>query len=226
MFATQATFRDVIIGKHSTIWRELLDKKLVPETFTIALSHRDVSRFPFTDRDRVWVFSYSIEPEQNEALLKVIQNGKPAEVVYVSSATTNIAAHITCYRYPRTKLQAEQSARRLTNARILTLGVMYHDATELPGGETMATSYGELSQFLQHPHWPKNRDQHVLLCSRVQRPFSSVERRLFAAYGLAISLCAPWPCLLRPIDSVLRLVGYRWYGYVFLSNRQWSTTTS
>lgn len=228
MVAIQATtFREVIIGRHSTIWRELLDKKLAPEAFAIALSHQDVPRFPFTDRDRVWIFSYSIEPEENEALLKTIQEGKPAEVIYVSSATTNIAARITCYRYPRTKLLAEQSARRLTHARILTLGVMHHDAAELPGGETMATGYRELARFLQHPHWPEDRDQRVLLFSRVRRPFSSnIERHLFAAYGAAIALCAPWPCLLRPIDSALRLVGYRWYGYVFLSNKQWSTTTS
>ena len=227
MVAAQAALREVVVGRNSTIWRELLDRKLAPVTFAIALSHREAAGFPFTASDRVWVFSYSISQEDNDALLKTIQAGKPAEVVYVSSATTNIAARVTCYRYPCAKLLAEQSARRLTNARILTLGVMYHDAAELPGGETIATGYGELAQFLRHPRWPEDRSQRVLLFSRVRRPFSSrIEKHLFAAYGVAITLCSPWPCVLRPVDSALRLMGYRWYGYVYLSNRQWSTTTS
>ena len=78
-----------------------------------------------------------------------------------------------------------------------------------------------------HPQWPQDNGRRMMLFKLVERPFGSrFERAVFASYSRAMALFSWKPCLLRPLDLVLRGMGYRWYGYVFLSNRLWSSTIS
>ena len=95
---------------------------------------------------------------------------------------------------------------------------------QLPAGTTMATSLDQIAAFMAQG----GRDAtDTLLFSAVERPFSgSLERAAFRAYGLAQRAAGTWPCLLRPVDIVLRALGWRWYGYLYLSNRLWLTTRS
>ncbi|QOZ78446.1 hypothetical protein XH83_25315 [Bradyrhizobium sp. CCBAU 53351] len=181
----------------------------------------------FLPNDRVWILSYSRKVEENSALIDKLGRAGVGEYVYISSATTNVASRTRCYRYPTVKLLAETLARKKLGARILTVGMMYEQPSELPAGATIATSYDDLAAFMLAPQWLDSAEQPVRLIRRYERPFASrLEEIAFALYGHAMSMLHRWPCALRPIDLILRAMGYKWYGYLYLSNRTWFTTTS
>ena len=217
--------RDVFVGSHSKVWKGL-SARLGPGP-KWAIGHRDIAGFDFTLQDRVWVLSYSRLPEENAALLAALRDAGVGEVVYVSSSSVIVGSLTDCYEYPRVKQQAERDALALPNARVLTIGLMYERAEELPAGLVIATSYDELAAFIATPGWPDEAGRRKRLFRLVQRPFGgAAERWAHAAYGRLLRWSGGYPCLLRPIDLVLRACGMRWYGYVHLSNSLWISTIS
>ena len=187
----------------------------------------EVAGFAFAPDDRVVVFSYSRTPADNTALLEQIAARGVAHCVYVSTATTNVVPVTRCYEYPRVKHDAEGDAARLCQAQVLRIGVVYSDESELPAGKTVATSLDDLATFLMAPERFAAPPKEVRLFAVKSRPFSHViERWCFAWYGAAVRLSGSYPCLLRPVDVILRALGWRWYGYVYLSNRLWMSTIS
>ena len=160
-------------------------------------------------------------------MLEALAAGGPAEVVYVSSSSTIVTQRTLCYEYPRVKRQAALDARRLLNARVLCLGLVYVDRAELPAGLNAATSICDLAEFMLAPRWNPEAGADTLLFELVDGPpAGSVERSARLVYDAVQWQLRSWPCLLRPVDLLLRTVGYRWYGYTNLSNRLWSSTTS
>ena len=175
----------------------------------------------------MWVLSYSRLPAENAALLHALRDACVGEVVYVSSSSVIVGSRTACYEYPRVKRQAELDALALPNARVLTIGLMYEAPEELPGGPVVAASYEELAAFVAAPGWPDEGGRRKHLFRVVHRPFGhAVERQAHAAYGQLLQWSGRYPCLLRPVDLVLRACGVRWYGYVHLSNGLWISTTS
>jgi hypothetical protein len=219
--------REVVLGRSSTVWRRLSADPVLAARVGAAIGHHDLASFAFTPADRVWVLSYSRDPQQNSGLLHRLRDAGVREVVYVSSASTIVAQRTRCYEYPRVKLQAEQEALALPQGRLLTIGLMHDTAEELPAGVNIATRYRELAAFMQQPQWPDGEGRCKRLFHVEQRPFgSALERMLFNAYTELLMASGSRPCLLRPLDLILRLLGWRWYGYTCLSNRLWTSKTS
>ena len=221
---TEHIVRDIILGKNSAVWRLLAS---VPRLGRfIAIGHAELDSFKFSPGDRVWVLSYTRDLSANRAMFERLAQSGDISVVYVSTATANVDRVTSCYQYPRIKRECEDLSRTMLAARILTIGVVYRNLDELAGGTTMATSVDEIAAFMADPKFPDAADAPVLLFSPIDRPFSnSLERAVFAGYG-KLQRVIGWPCLLRPIDLGLRALGWRWYGYLYLSNRLWLTTTS
>ena len=219
--------RTIVIGRNSKVWRALAVRADVSGAGVVAIGHADVATFALAPDDRVVVLSYSRQPAENTALLQEIASRRVARCVYVSTATTNVVPVTACYEYPRVKHEAEEAAVRLCGAQVLRIGIVYGDESELPGGASVATSLDDLASFLIEPDRFPEPPQEVRLFSVKQRRFSrAIERWCFVAYGWAVRLSGPYPCLLRPVDVVCRVLGWRWYGYVFLSNRLWISTIS
>jgi hypothetical protein len=217
--------RNVIIGRHSAVWRRLQPLVAGRAPDAVAISHRELAEFPFAAQDRVWLMSYSRDAAENSAMLAALQRSAAGEIVYLSSSSAIAARRTGCYGYPRVKHQAEQEALRLPNARVLVVGAMYDSLPELPTGPSMATSYGQLADFFVDPRWPDERTR--TLFTRIDRPFDSgIARTAHRVYGKLLMACGPLPCLLRPLDALLRLLGARWYGYTYLSTHLWTMTTS
>jgi len=218
-------YREVVIGKNSRVWRSACVDGRVGQRFGICISHTELHGFAFTRQDRVWVFAYSRRVEENSRLLEMLSKAGVREIVYVSTATTIVTRFTHCYSYPRVKLAAENQARHLTGARVLTLGVVYERAEELPAGPALATSQDSIKSFLLEPVWDVNGDRQLF--ELVSRPFTSrFEAALHQAYGTIIGRVRRWPCVLRPLDLLLRLAGIRWYGYIYLSTQVWIATRS
>lgn len=219
--------RDVVIGANAKIWKAAQSDPKIRDRFRHVLSHRDVPAFAFSPDDRVWIFSYSRVPRENTDLLSLVSRSNVAEIVYVSSASTNVTAVTDCYEYPRVKKLAENFVGTLDNGKVLTIGLVHDDAEELPHGPNIATSQTALNDFLIDPVWPAGSSRKKNLFTLIDRPFGSrLEQLLFRSYTAAQRVAGSWPCLLRPVDLVLKAIGFRWYGYFAMSNRLWSMTTS
>lgn len=215
--------RLIILGKNSKVWRLLKKSNFLAELPIFPIGHDDVENFEFLPLDQIWVLSYSRVPSENYILLKKLSNINNINVFYVSSASTNVNSITRCYNYPKIKQQAQEDAVSLCNARIITIGYFYEAVTDLPSGLTAATSVHQLAVAMRNID--NHSDQSVNLFRMVDRPFSTFfEKTLYVLYGQLLKRCGRFPCLLRPIDLVLRLVGMRWYGYLYLSNKLWSMT--
>lgn len=211
--------REVVVGRNSRLWQALSANPLLAGRFRIALSHTEVSGFRFQPGDRVWVFSYSGKPEQNSRLLDEIASRDVAELVYLASSSAIVGSMTACYRYPYVKYLAERHCLGLPRGRVLVIGQVYESEDELPAGLSAATSIQELAGFMAAPSWPAS-SARVELFRMIERGFSGrFERLLFAIYDGMLGAAGSFPCVLRPVDAILRLAGFRWYGYVRLSNK-------
>jgi hypothetical protein len=218
--------RHIVIGRNSYIWSVLSRSGLLDTSIFQAIGHREINNFQFTSQDTIWVLSYSRIPSENRAILQRLKEAGVTNVVYITSASTNVT-HITkCYEYPRIKQQAHQLAINLCQAKVLSIGLFYTDEVELPCGTTAATSAQEMAKFMITPNWD-NHAEPTRLFRPITRPFNNrLEKKLYILYGKLQELCGSYPCLMRPFDLVLRTLNMHWYGYLYLSNRLWFTMTS
>lgn len=215
--------REIVLGRNARIWQEIARQPGVASRFQHALGHADLATFRFTEHDRVWVFAYSRLPEDNARMIRTLHEAGVAEWVYVTSSSTIVDSITKCYEYPRAKKQAEDLARTLPRSKVLVLGLVVNEDSELPAGRNAATTIGEIARFMLDPAWPSEQGRAQTLFRLVERPFRSpLERMLHQLYGRLLAATGHHPCLLRPLDFVLRAFGMRWYGYTYLSNQLWS----
>ncbi len=217
------TQRLIVLGRNSKVWASLQKCHLLANIPIIAISHVELVTFPFLPGDRVWVFSYSRSTNENYKLLKLLSKQEDIRVIYISSASTNVTSITRCYNYPRIKQQAMEDAISICDAKIINIGWVYNMVSELPSGLTAATSVDEIAMLMLEDI--SSSDRLLNLFHLVERPFRrGFEKKLYWWYGMLLKGCGRYPCLLRPVDLVLKLLGMRWYGYLYLSNRLWSTT--
>ena len=218
--------RLVIVGTNSVLWGRIRERVLELQPKTVAISHRDVGGYILAERDVVWIFSYAPDDRANTFLMEKLKSAGARRAYYVSTAAANIVDVTTCYGYPVVKAAAERTAREVLNASIVRIGMIYDHAEELPAGRSAATALDDLVRAMIASLDPDAAPDAMLhLYQLIERPFgSSLERTLYWCYGLLLRWTARWPCLLRPIDLILRTAGYRWYGYFRLSNEQCTAT--
>ncbi len=219
--------REVVLGSGAKIWRLIAQEPGIAARFLNALRHKDLASFAFTPEDRVWVFAYSTEPSENSAMLERLKAAGVAEIVYISSSSTIVSSRTNCYAYPRAKKLAEDQAQALPNGKVVTLGLVVEREDELPAGDNAAVTIAEIAAFMLNPVWSVEQGKRAHLLRVVRRPFGGgLERGLHGLYAGLMGVFSTHPCLLRPLDLVLRTLGMRWYGYTFLSNRLWCEALS
>lgn len=208
--------RLVVVGRNSKIWRRLSQ---MPDTQpAVAIGHQEAKDFPFAPDDTVWILSYARDDRANAALFDAIGGAPVGQVIYLSTATANVAKLTQCYAYPRTKARAEALARDQLAAQICRIGLVFDDPGELPAGRVAATPYDDLASAMSAS--AGGELPPFELFALVERPFRSwPEWVAHKAYGAMMRLFGRVPCVLRPVDFALRAMGWRWYGYLFLSNK-------
>ncbi|MGY0196279.1 hypothetical protein ACWA7J_14540 [Leptothrix sp. BB-4] len=222
-----SALRPVVLGRNSRVWAAVKPHLADGGAHWQALGHAELDGFAFTPADRVWVLSYSRDPAENRALLQRLAAAGVAEIVYLSSSSTIVDGRTRCYEYPRVKALAEAEALALPNGRALVVGLMHDRLDELPAGLNIATRHADLAAFMARPDWGPDNARRRTLFEPVRRDWRSpAERTAHAVYAGLMRLTGPWPCLLRPLDLLLRLAGWRWYGYTHLANRLWMSKIS
>lgn len=220
--------RLVVIGRNSVLWSRIKDRVLTQRPDSLAVGHRDVADgLQLSANDCVWIFSYAPDADANRQLFERLKRLGAGRYVYLSTATANIASDIPCYRYPRAKAEAERDAARTLDAAIARIGLIYDEPAELPAGISAATRLDDLIAAMVQPDCPSQEGGRAAPLYRlVERPFgSNAEWAVFAVYGALLRFSGRYPCLLRPIDLLLRSMGWRWYGYLRLSNERCLSTT-
>jgi len=218
--------REILIGCNSLIWQSLSRRPDIRNAIPHAIGHKDVKSFTFEPSDRVWILSYSRISAENFLLLGLLKSARVRQVVYFSSAATNVTRVTRCYRYPSAKTEAANYAKEQLNAAVVLLGLVYSERSELPGGKCAAVSIDDVAAFLLAPPIMSSKHDIRLFCI-IETPFGSIlEKTLHAAYSNIQRLTGRFPCILRPVDLILRMIGWRWYGYQNLSSRLWNLTTS
>lgn len=218
--------RLVVIGRNSVLWSRIADCVLAQRPDSLAIGHRDIGGVELTADDCVWIFSYAPDEDENRRLFDRVKALGAGRHIYLSSATANIADQIHCYRYPRVKAEGERDAARILGARSVRIGLIHDEPTELPAGTSAATRLDDLiAAMLASDGLPASESGAVPLFRLVERPFTgALEHAAYRTYGALLRLCGRRPCLLRPLDLMLRAIGWRWYGYFRLSNERCITT--
>lgn len=219
--------RLVVIGRNSVLWSRIADRILARQPGSLAIGHRDIGSSQLTADDCVWIFSYAPDEDENRRLLERVKALGAGRHIYLSSATANIADQTHCYRYPRVKAEGERDAARILGAVSVRIGLIHDDPTELPAGVSAATKLDDLIAAMFAPDSTLVRQVGAVPLYRlIERPFAGAfEQAVYRTYGVLLRLCGRCPCLLRPIDLLLRSIGWRWYGYFRLSNERCITTT-
>lgn len=215
--------RIVVIGRNAEVWRRLSAFKQLESAH--AISYRDINALQLEEDDCVWIMSYSRDHSENIQLFKALHHRctHSVHIVYVSTATANVAEVTSCYKYPRAKSEAEAEASKILDAIIIRIGLVYENSSELPAGQTAATPLAHLAELMAGAA-PKRTGQPIACYQMIMCPFrSDIEASLYSIYGRLMHLTGSWPCLLRPLDLGLKLARMRWYGYLFLSNKLLAT---
>lgn len=217
--------RNVVVGKNSFLWQKLSQRDDVKGADFVALGHSELSAFEFRRDDRVWLFSYSKREDENNRMIDFLISARVSSIVYLGSSSSIVVEVTNCYQYPRVKADAESRVLESPIGFSVVLGMVVHCDDELPGGTSVVTTIDELAEFLLSPTWPSDESHRRLLFRQVVRPFSSMtERKLYSAYGHMMAKVGAFPCVLRPIDFLLRSLNFRWYGYTYLGNRLWKSS--
>lgn len=222
----QNNARLVILGRNSVLWSRIADRVLAQRPTSLAIGHSDLDGMHLSADDHLWILSYAPREEDNRLLFEKVRRLGAGRHFYLSSATVNIAEEVGCYRYPAVKAAGERDAKRVLDAATIRIGLIYDDPTELPAGVSAATRLEDLVGAILAPDETQMSDGGITaLYQMIERPFGGVlENAAYRAYGGLIRLFRWHPCLLRPIDLVLRYMGFRWYGYFRLSNDRCITT--
>jgi hypothetical protein len=224
-FQASLARRIVFIGRSSILWARLLPH-LTKTSPIVAIGHRDIRQFSFASTDEVWIGSYAPDILGNETLFNELAKKSFGRCFYISTATANIAEHTNCYRYPHVKSKSEFIAKQVLGAQIVRIGLIYNDPSELPSGINAATKISDLvdRMILEKEELIVKIDENQY--KLVKRSFSSIfEKSAYNIYGKIIDHTGRYPCVLRPIDWLLGVIGWRWYGYLYLSNKKCMSTS-
>lgn len=205
----------IFVGKNTRVWKLLLSCNPYLSKFVIAISHSELLSFSFPINSTVWIFSHARKKNHIYKLIKNLKNKKNVkEYIYVSSVVTNISKKYPLYSYPRTKRLAQAIAVQQLKANVVILGLVYNNIEELPYGVSYSTHCTEIINLLHKTSFPKKQ----ILYKKTYRPFTSkIEQKVYKLYKALILTYPANYILLRPIDFILSKIGYKWYGYFFLS---------
>jgi hypothetical protein len=164
------------------------------------------------------VFSYSLILAEN---IKLLQNLSllVSNLIYVSTCATFAADMGYPYKYPRTKRAVENYAidSKLFDAvHIIRLGMV--EGTFAPGSLKGRYKYTSLEMFAQKINGFNFQNSPVVAFENLYVPAEKsfgcrTERLCFEAYRRAILWHPVMGGLLRPLDVVLKYLGWYWYGY-------------
>jgi len=203
----------LIVGKNSRLWKILKPK--MDFDFT-EVSHTELATFELKDSfDSAIVFSYSKKKNDNSELLSAISIYSE-EIVYISTVSASYAENGYKYQYPNVKLHCENYLREkkcFKKTHIIRLGLILETYKPLNlSGRYCITSIEKLSI---HINQIVSKEANLVEFSET-KTFEHSNRVEKAIYRIYKKLSKPSFIsfmLTRPLDLIIKKLGFNWYGY-------------
>jgi hypothetical protein len=211
----------IIVGKNSRLYA--LAKPLLSEHVRGEYSHREEIDPQHIKGATLVVFSLGPTLAANTALFRRLELLHPEHLVYVSSTSALVGSSRLSLRYPRLKYLCEQSCIHRFNAAIVRVGLL---PDQVPGrliGRTLVSNVTGVANAITDAAWPASKKGGTITNAFSVSEFpptTLADRVLLCAYGLLYSIFGGFPLVLRPLDVILRRIGFRNYGYTFAAAKK------
>ena len=206
----------ILIGKNSNLYKNYKDS--FNSFVDIAISASDLESYSFNENDSLIILSYGKSKKSIDLLAYNLSSLNVKFFLLISTCTTVVLEKTKCYAYPAIKQYQERLfVQKLKNVSILSVGTIVDEKADKEHHGTCITKATVFFKICEDIIRSTQSKKYL-----VEYEFSkfsnesSVEYKIFRAYKSLITLL-PLPCLLRPLDILLKYFGCKWYGYGVLT---------
>jgi hypothetical protein len=209
-----------IIGRNSRLYNELRLSKNCFDLNIREYGYRDVEEVEIIENPIV--FAYSRNLKENLLFLNKIAMKCRGKFIYISSTAVTAHKYISFYHYPKLKYEGEQYVATLSNSCIIRVGVTVKSVDMLKGycGRTKATTYERLSNAIRLVSMHSTDTGIIDATEIIYVKGVCVYRAIHSAQIFVFKYSKITFWLLRPFLFFFRAIGYKNYGYTFISNQE------
>ena len=204
--------RKIIIGKNSNLYKNYKNDFL--SFFDFAISHNEIASFHFLPNDFIFVLSYPRSISGIKKMVILMKQLKNNKILLLSTCSAILNNITSCYYYPKIKfLQEKYFSKTFHNLIIFRVGTVIrkNDYDNYYGLCVINDKvfFRMIREFIKR----NPKEQLVTRFDILDFKGSFFESHLYDIYCRLIFSLIPFPCILRPLDVILRLFNIRWYGY-------------
>lgn len=205
-----------IIGKNSRLYKII--KPQISEFINNEFSFKEIDSIKGIENAIVFSFDHN-SFQSNIELLEKIYSKVTGRLIYVSSTSVYAMHYCQSYQYANIKKRIENYLVQKTNTTILRIGIVeefiskdwYHGKIKLSSQEKIV---GGIKESLQNDYRVLELWEEIIVNN------VDFKKRFF--YGFLVLTSKYFKRLFfitRPFDLLFRFLGYKNYGYTFLSNQ-------
>ncbi|CAM8346238.1 hypothetical protein MCERHM63_00828 [Candidatus Methylopumilus planktonicus] len=207
----------ILIGKNSGLYRNF---KLYFDGFIDeAISHRDLHKIKFSKSDVLIILSFTFNKNSQDYFINLLKKTSASQVIVFSTAACLVSEKIKCYAYPDFKLQSEKNfMKAIPETVIFRFGTIIDYQSRHFYRGTYVTEISDVVNAIKSAIKLNLKSKVISMYSFCKFTNKNSFEYLLYKFYCKLILRMSCPCLLRPLDLILRLVfGYKWYGYGALS---------
>jgi hypothetical protein len=209
--------RIILVGKNSGLYRNF--KLYFDDFIDEAISHNDVHNFKFSKSDVLIILSYSFNTNLQRYFIGLLKKTSVNQIIVFSTVACLVSEKIKCYAYPDLKLQSEKNFRRsIPRTVIFRFGTIIDGQSRYVYRGTYVTEISDVVNGVKSAIKLHLKSKVISIYNFCEFNNKNCFEYLLYQYYYKVISRMSYPCLLRPLDLILRIVfGYKWYGYGVLS---------
>lgn len=207
-----------IVGSSSKLYNNL-NKQLLYSLFNvIEIRHNDI--YNVKSITNPIIFAYSKENYKNLDFLKTIETKRIGKIIIIDSTASDVYLILKYYNYPKIKYTSREYVSSLKNSYIIKVGVTVNNINDLKGyyGSVKITTYANILKSIENIFFDssvKNIDTTINIFFNGPFLFKIIFRIQSLVYNINPTLFY----LMRPSLIIFKKIGYKNYGYTFISNK-------
>lgn len=207
-----------VIGKNSKLYKSLDISNLKKNFNIVELSHAEVNDLETVENPII--FSFSNDIKQNDVFLEMISSKRIGKIIYISSIAAEVYERFGFYKYPEIKYSGEKKIFPLQDSVLLRIGIVesFHDIYNSFYGTVKLTT-NKLIVTLIHDILMIPDNRKIINCW--QETFIDGKKlySMIFFFQKKIFKFSPFVFFMfRPFLILYRFIGYKNYGYTFISN--------
>lgn len=207
----------LFVGSNSRVFKAIVNSGALVNYDVLSVSGKhleiSMSRISQENYSAVVILSYSKVRKDNELLFSQLSNIKSQLFIYISSISALCAEFGYKYSYPSSKLQCEKLAKYyFSKLKILRVGLV-PEVHKPPYCHSYVTRASQLANCIIDLARGFDVTENLYLESHYTNQAGLFEKISYSLYRRLFQYMGGNVVLLRPVDLVLRAIGYNWYGY-------------